>query len=87
VHRDQAGLAELGASDREHTGPQIDVLQLEITRFADPQPSDAEEAEQTIVGPPAQLAVARQCERRLKQAADLLVRVEIRSRSLRAIGQ
>ncbi len=52
VQGDEAGLSEFGASDREHTGPQIHVLELERPRLADPQARDAEEPEQTMVGPP-----------------------------------
>ena len=33
----QAGLAELGASDRQHSLLEIDVLKLEVARFAETQ--------------------------------------------------
>src|SRR5437899_5334557 len=83
----KAGLSKLGTLDREHTGAQIHVRQRELARFAEAQACDAQQAEQTVVRPWPQATLARQRKRRLEQASDLRVRVEIRARSLRAIRQ
>src|SRR5438128_2001104 len=77
----KAGLSKLGTLDREHTGAQIHVRQRELARFAEAQACDAQQAEQTVVRPWPQSTLARQRERRLEQASDLRVRVEIRARS------
>ena len=82
---DQAGLSKLGALDRQHTCAQIHVRQRELARFAEAQAGDTQQAEQTVVRPGPQSPLARQRERRLEQASDLRVRVEIRACSLRAI--
>lgn len=38
----QASLTELGAADRQHRGLEIDILKLEVARFAKPQARDAQ---------------------------------------------
>jgi hypothetical protein len=64
VQRDQARLAELGASDRQHRVPEIEVPQLEVARFAEAQACDTQEPEQTMISPGPQSTTARQRERR-----------------------
>ena len=87
MDRDEARLAELGAANRQHPVDQIDLLGLETECFANPQASDAEQTEQTVIRPRAQAAGRRQVERALEQARDILVRVEIWSRPVRAERQ
>ena len=55
MQRHQASLAELGAADRQHRGLEIDILKLEVARFAEAQARDTQQPEQTIVDPRAQL--------------------------------
>lgn len=59
VQRDQARLAELGAADRQHRPPEIEVPQLEVAGFADAQACDAQEPEPTMIGPGPQSTAAR----------------------------
>ena len=53
VNRDQAGLAELGATNRQQPLLQIDVLELQANGLANPQAGNAEQAEQTVKRPRA----------------------------------
>jgi len=83
----QASLAEFAASDCQRRAPEIDVLEFEVACFSEAQARDAQEAEQTMVGPGPQSAVTGQPERRSQQASDLSVRVEVGSRPLWPVGQ
>lgn len=47
----QARLAELGAPDRQEPRLQVDVLEFQVARLTKPQTSDAQEAEQAVIGP------------------------------------
>ena len=47
----QASLTELGAANGQHPSLKIDILQLEIARFAETQARDAQQPEQAIVDP------------------------------------
>ena len=47
----QAISAKLGSADGQHPGLQIDVLKLEIARFAETQTGDAEQPKQAMVDP------------------------------------
>ena len=58
----QASLAEFGASDCQHRGPEIDVLEFEVACFPEAQARDTQQAEQTMVGPGPQSPVAGQPE-------------------------
>ena len=83
VQRDQAGPAELGAAHCQHRSFEIDILKLKMTRFAQTEARDAQQAEQTIIGPWQQcaaFAAVRHFERGTQQVLDLPVRVQVRSR-------
>jgi hypothetical protein len=54
VQRYQTSLAELGAADGQHRSLEIDIVKLEVAGFAEPQPLDTQEPEQTVVDPRAQ---------------------------------
>jgi hypothetical protein len=42
MQRNQAGLAELGASNRQHAGFKVNIPQLEVLRFAEAQARDTQ---------------------------------------------
>src|ERR1035437_4551168 len=77
MQRHQARLAKLGLSNGEDALLQIDVLTPHPEGFADPQSSYGEEAEQAMIGPPAQPICRRQRPGGGQQAADLLIGVEV----------
>ncbi len=51
VHRHKAGLSELRAADRQHSGIEIDVRKPEVAGFAETQPGNAQQSEQAIICP------------------------------------
>src|SRR5437867_2498273 len=50
----QTGLAEFRAADGQHPGVEVDIVKLEVAGFAEAQPRDTQEPEQTVVDPRAQ---------------------------------
>jgi len=56
MHRHQPSLAEFSATDSQRLGLEIDILKLEVAGFADTQPRDTQESEQTVVDPGPQLS-------------------------------
>ena len=51
MQRHEARLAELGAANRQHRRLEVDILKLEIVRFAEAQARDAQQPEQAVEGP------------------------------------
>ena len=85
MHRHQPSLAELSATDSQRLGLEIDILKLEVAGFADTQPRDTQESEQTVVDPGPQLSAfiaAWQGKRGAQQVANFRIRVQVGSRPL-----
>ena len=51
VYGNEPIFAELTATDGQHARVQVDVLELEITCFADAKTRDAEKSKQAVVNP------------------------------------
>src|SRR5207245_10431059 len=49
MQRHQTRLAELGATDRQHSGLEIDILKLKIACLAEAETRNAEQTEQAVV--------------------------------------
>src|SRR6516225_2863146 len=68
MQRNESGLPELRAADRQYRVRQIYVLKLEIARFTQAYASDAQQPEQAMIGPWQQCTafiVVRHLQRRL----------------------
>lgn len=83
MDRYDARLAELGAADRQQSLLEIDILELQADRLTNAQAGNAQQPEQTVIGPGAQATDRSQAQSALEQALDLLVRVEVGSCSAR----
>jgi hypothetical protein len=83
MYRHQTRFAELGAANRQHTFLEIDILDSESDRLTNPQAGHTEQPEQTVIGPRAQAPAGRKLQGAFEQARDVLVRVQVGSRSAR----
>src|SRR5260370_36127117 len=85
MHRPQPSLADVRAPEGQRRGLEIDILKLEVAGFADTQPRDTQESEQTVVDPGPQFSAfiaAWQCKRGAQQVANFRIRVQVGSRPL-----
>jgi hypothetical protein len=82
----QARLAEFGTADGQHCVVEIDIIEIEVACFTEPQTRDAQQPEQTMEDPGPQCTAfiaTGHFESGIQEAADVLIRVQVRSRSLR----
>ena len=56
MQRQQPSLAEFGTADSQCRGFEIDIAKFKVTGFADAQPRDTQEPEQTVEDRGAQLS-------------------------------
>jgi hypothetical protein len=83
-------LTKLTAADRQHPGLQIDVVELEVTRFAEAKTRDAEQSKKTVVDQRQQRAgitvgtvwQERHVQRGVQELFDLPVGIEVRPGAL-----
>jgi hypothetical protein len=90
VERDKSRFAELRATDGQHGGVKVDIAHLEVSRLADAETRDTQQAEERVVQPRAQpstLKPAGQVERGAQEPANLSAGVQVRSGPLRLKGQ
>jgi hypothetical protein len=76
----QAVLAKLGPADGQHRGVEVDICKLEVERLAQPQARDTQQSKQAVKLPRSEciaLVAIGHALRRMQQAADLFIRVQI----------
>ena len=83
MHWHQAGLAELGLSNRQHAGLQVHVDVGQRNGLRDPQPRRCDQPEQRLVGGRPKTIARPQLAGRLQQRPDLLGPVDVRCNSSR----
>ena len=77
---DQAGFTELGSLNHQHLIVQIDVVQVELQRFARPQASGGQQPDQGFEGGAPQAAAVVQPAGLRHQGRNLFVAVNVRRR-------
>src|SRR5258708_21565675 len=77
MNHDPPRFTKLTAANRQYAFLQVDVLQLEVERFAGPHPRGAQKAYQRVVGPSAQAGWGIQIECRREDLLYFLVGIKI----------
>src|SRR5262249_50846732 len=77
MQRHQAGLSELGSSNRENAFGPIHILRPEIERLAQPQTCDRQQPKQTVVGPGPQRVDGRPTLSSLQQCSDFVIGIAV----------
>jgi len=83
MQRNEPGLAELGAADREAFLCPVDIATLQIEGFTDAQASDCQQAQQTRIGGRLKLEMSWHAVGRLQQPFDLGAGIQVRRCVLR----
>ena len=82
MQRHLARLGELGPPYGQHARLQVDIGILQMHRFGDTQTGRRDQAEQRLVGRPAQASRGAEAARCGQQVDDLLVAINVRGQSL-----